>query len=181
MIVNQDGDSLFNAVLGCVSYPDEYDSKMFRKQIVAFAIHNIEHVKKYLVQEGDTECVESYLRNISKGLSVGDRRCLVLISLMWKVTISVVSPSGVDNIGDHDLDLEDVDIILLWNGCMHYSGSTYVLDPPVRLKVKKDKIFENTSFHLPKTKIKDKPDTTKNDKPETTKKDEDKAKDDNET
>ena len=176
-VVNQDSDSLYNAVLACVSYPNEYDAKMLRKQIVVFAICNIEHVEKYLVQEGETECVESYLRNISKGLSIGDRRSLVLISLMWKVSISVVSPSGVDNIGDHDLDLEDVDIVLLFNGSTHYSGSTYVVDPPVRLRAKKDKIFVNTSFHLPKTKIKDEPDT-KDDKPKDDKPKDDTPKDD---
>ena len=57
-VINQDGDSLFNAVLSCVSVPEKFTCDMFRKQIV-FAIRNIEHLESDLVESGQS--VESYL------------------------------------------------------------------------------------------------------------------------
>ena len=124
---------------------------MLHKQTVVFGIRNIEHFEDELVDS--QESVESFFRNIAEGLSYGDRRCLILISAMWKVSITVVHPLGEFKIGEHEADLGETDIVLVWNMCTHYSGSTHT-DEPHKLKPSRSKIYTNTSFHYPKVKVK---------------------------
>ena len=140
--VLQDGDS-FNAVLSCVISPEGFDSSMLRKQVVIFAIRNVDYLEEELMKD-EKDSLESYLLNISHGLSYGDRKCLVLISAMWKVSITVVHASGEDRIRDHKFKLSETDIVLCWNRCLHYSGTVHVNEPIFRIKPKKDKIYVNT-------------------------------------
>ena len=155
---------LFNAVISCVDVPEDYDCDMLCKQTVVFGIRNIEHFEDELVDS--QESVESFFHNIAAGLSYEDRRCLILISAMWKVSITVVYPLGEIKIGEHEADLGKTDIVLVWNMCMHYSGSTHTNELH-KLKPSRSKIYTNTSFHYPKVKVKtevtDK--TDKKDKP----------------
>ena len=68
-VIKQDGDSLFNAVLSCVSVPEKFMCDMFRKQIVVFAMRNIEHLESDLVES--SQSIESYLQNIAGVFSLG--------------------------------------------------------------------------------------------------------------
>ena len=52
-----------------------------------------------------------------------------------------------------EADLGETDIVLVWNMCTHYSGSTHT-DEPHKLKPSRSKIYTNTSFHYPKVKVK---------------------------
>ena len=109
---------------------------------MAFALHNMHWFKEKLVT--DNECIESYLRNVSKGLMYGDRNVLQIIAMMWKVRISILNPyEDADHIW-HNEGLAGADIILAWNGHNHYSGSEFVDRDYTRLKPLKSALFVKT-------------------------------------
>ena len=67
---------------------------------------------------------------------------------MWNIVIMVINPFyDVDKIWHHE-ELGDSDVILLWNGCNHYSGSVFYEQPQKWLKPKHNKIFTNSKFHI---------------------------------
>ena len=131
-VIIPDGDSMFNAVLSCLEHPAEYTASVFRKHIVSFALHNIEWFKTKLITEGQS--LESYLRNISCGLSYGDRNCLQIMAMLWKMRISVLNPfEEADHIW-HGEGLEGAHVVLIWNGHNHYSGSINISSENAKLK-----------------------------------------------
>ena len=131
-IITADGDCLYRAVLSYIEHPDEYDVETFRNQIVTFALHNMHWFKEKLVTDGEN--IESYLRNVSAGLTYGDRNVLQIIAMMWKVCISVLNPyEEADHIW-HNQSLKGADIILCWNRHNHYSGSEFIEEPHIHLK-----------------------------------------------
>ena len=51
---------------------------------------------------------------------------------MWNVSITVINPFREEEKIWHNIPIKDVDIILAYNGCNHYSGSIYINNPHIR-------------------------------------------------
>ena len=142
-VIVPNGDCLYASILSCIEHPDKYDIDMFRHQIVAFALHNMNFFKEKIITTND-KCIESYLRNVKEGLIYGDRNVLQIISMMWKMRISILNPyEELDHIW-HNQGLSGVHVILCWNGHNHYSGSEFTEELHVHLQPLKSKIFVKT-------------------------------------
>ena len=59
---------------------------------------------------------------------------------MWHVSITVINPFCEEEKIWHDIPLKDVDIVLAYNGCNHYSGSIFIEDPHIRLSPRKFRV-----------------------------------------
>ena len=149
--VSENGDCVFNAYLSNIDVPEGYDAGMLRRQLVAFTLKNMPWFENKIHPQN--ESMESYLRNIASGLCFGDRHCLEVISMMWKTTISVVNPHGEPIKIWHDLDLEDVNVIICWNGNNHYVGTCFIEEPHIRLRSIDAKIHVKHSEKKKKTPI----------------------------
>ena len=146
MKIRADGDCMYDAVLSCVCVLEGFGPLKFRKQIGVYATRNIKFFKDRIKPTG--ESLESYLRNLIEGKSYRDRHVLEIISIMWNIVITVINPFyDADKIW-HREELGDSDVILLWNGCNHYSGSVFYEQPQKWLKPKHNKIFTNSKFHI---------------------------------
>ena len=65
---------------------------------------------------------------------------MYLISLMWHVSITVINPFPEEEKIWHDIPLKDVEIVLAYNGCNHYSGSIFIKDTHIRLSPHKFRV-----------------------------------------
>ena len=131
--VLENSDCVFNAYLSNIDVPKGYDAAMLRRQLVAFTLKNTPWFQNKIHPQN--ESMESYLRNVASGLCFGDRHCLEIISMMWKTIISIVNPHDEPINIWHDLDLEDVNVIICWNGNNHYVGTCFIAEPHICLRL----------------------------------------------
>ena len=131
-VVVANGDCMFNAILSCIEHPVKYTASVFRKQIVSFALHNVQWFKDKIVCEGQS--FESYLRNVSQGLCYGDRNVLQIVSMLWKIQITILNPFEPPDHIWHNEGTKGAHILLCWNGHNHYSGTINTEGPNVRLQ-----------------------------------------------
>ena len=109
-VIPQDGDCMFRAILSCIKHPLPYDVQMFHRQIVAFASHNMHWFCGKLITEN--ESLESYLHNVSAGLTYGDSNILQIVAMMWKIRISILNPYEPPDHIWHAEGLEGAHVIL---------------------------------------------------------------------
>ena len=86
---------MFNAILKQVYYKEDlYNADMLRCQVALFMVKNPDVFHDYVLHHllEDEESSESYCWNIFCGDSWGDHMCVVVISKMWNVAISIISP-----------------------------------------------------------------------------------------
>ena len=134
--IKKDGDCMFRAILSCINVPNGVTISGFRKQIACYIMRNINFFRNRL-SLGNSENLESFIRNLADGRSSGDRNILQAVVVMWNVTISVLNPFSEEDRVWHNETLDKVDIVLLWNGFNHYNGSIFSEEPSVRLFPKK--------------------------------------------
>ena len=127
---------MFRAILSCVNVPNGVTISGFRKQIACYIMRNINFFRNRL-SLGNSENLESFIRNLADGRSFGDRNILQAVAVMWNVTITVLNPFSAEDRVWHNETLDKVDIVLLWNSFKHYSGSIFSEEPSVRLFPKK--------------------------------------------
>lgn len=131
---------MYDAILSQVVHPISYTSTHLRHQILMFIMDNAEqflqlqgdHIQAvYGVPAVDDEqahggpfSLVTWLQHQSRAETWGDGIILYAVSLMWDVTLSVVSFDGwrVTPFRHEYAGLSVVDILLLFNGRSHYSG-----------------------------------------------------------
>ena len=150
--ISENGDCVFNAYLSNIETPEGYHAGMLRRQLVAFALKNMPWFRNKIHPQN--ESMESYLRSVASGLCFGDRHCLEIISMMWNTTISIVNPHDEPIKIWHDLDLEDVNVIICWNGINHYAGTCFAEEPHIRPKSIDAKIHVKHSEKQKKNQLK---------------------------
>ena len=148
-VVVANGDCMFNAILSCIEHPVKYTASVFRKQIVSFALHNVQWFKDKIVCEGQS--FESYLRNVSQGLCYGDRNVLQIVSMLWKIRITILNPFEPPDHIWHNEGTKGAHILLCWNGHNHYSGTINTESSNVRLQPIRNVIHykSKSSIRLP--------------------------------
>ena len=142
--IKNDGHSLYCAVLSCINVPPGFTVQIFRKQIVAYALRNSDFFGRKL--SFMNESFESFCRNLAGGLSYGNKNSLILISLMWNVSISVLDPYNEEVMILHKIPLADVDIVLACNGFTHFSGSYHIQNPHIRLSPRKFRVTKKKNL-----------------------------------
>ena len=117
---------MYNAVLRQCALPADYTVKMFRCQIALYALKNPHKLKRYVdLITTDELSYQGWVRGIQSGRIWGDETVLVTISLMWNISISIVTSKGIQDIY-HAEDCPD--IVLVWNG----ESETAKLNPKIQ-------------------------------------------------
>ena len=90
----KDQGCLFRAILRQVYYPKGYTIDMFRRQVVYYMAKHCEffsHRAKLILQELNLS-YQAYLLGIASGEIWGDSVILLAISIMFNISITVLSP-----------------------------------------------------------------------------------------
>ena len=118
------GNCLYEAVLMQVFHLEDFTIALFRKEVGFFVVENWRFffpILKAQLPEGQS--FESYARNIYLGFAHGDLLVLQVIAKMWRLKITVIDPYVAPIKVWHDASPEKTDIVLLYNGNDHYSGT----------------------------------------------------------
>ena len=106
------GECMFEAVLKQLPHPKRFTANDFRKMVSWYIAKWWTELHTHYFN-GSNESFKSYIENIYNGRIYGDNICLAAIAKMYKLKISVISPSGKFQDFFHD---EKYDVLLVHNG-----------------------------------------------------------------
>ena len=108
---------MFDAILDQVECPKNYTASMLRNQALYYLMRHInyfDHHVQPLLKLYDME-FHSYILNVLMGNIWGDVLLLSVVSRMWNVEITIVSPEYTDKWNVFHKS-EDPSIVLIFNG-----------------------------------------------------------------
>ena len=125
-VVPVDGECFFTSVLSHINVPKDYTSEHFRKQIAYYASKHWDIFKDVLMPFIVEQSYDSYMKNLFFGFTYGGIVEALIVSEMWNLRISIISPNIPIQHIHHDGS--KIDICLLHNGQQglegHFSGTS---------------------------------------------------------
>ena len=169
MAVQGRGSCLFHAVRRGINIPKQYTNRLIRRELAVYCARNADIIRNqhlsvlkgeygFSQQSGQAheECglhegpysIRTYIKNIGKPWTWGDSVCLDMISRMWDLRITILDTQDMTNLKEkrirHQLPMEEVDMVLLFDGKTHYSGA---------IKMEEVELFEEIKQRASKIKV----------------------------
>jgi hypothetical protein len=116
---------MYNAVLCQIQRPREFDESKLRRQLELFAL-SYPYILRPFVDHIllDELSYEGWVRGIGSKQVWGNETVLIAISLMWNVSISIMTPTSVFPVYHNE---KVPDIVIMANGekgdMTHFSGT----------------------------------------------------------